>query len=91
MYWEKSTEELKQTGEVIGVDVGINKLMTLSDGTLVGKEIKLLIAKLNRRKQKSKGWYRTIEEIKSYIKLGQLFPQGDYLIYLSPEPDKTAL
>jgi len=67
LYWEKPTEELKQTGEVIGVDVGINKLMTLSDGTFVGKEIKLLISKLNRRKQKSKGWYRTLEEIKSYI------------------------
>jgi len=67
LYWEKKTEEPKQTGEVIGIDVGINKLMTLSDGNFVGKEIKLLIAKLNRRKQKSRGWYRTLEEIKSYI------------------------
>jgi len=66
LYWEKPTEKPKQTGEVLGIDVGINKLMTLSDGTFVGKEIKILISKLNRRKQKSKGWHRTLEEIKSY-------------------------
>lgn len=67
LYWERKTEEPKTSGKVLGIDVGINKLMTLSDGTFVGKEIKLLIAKLNRRKQKSKGWFRTLEEIKSYI------------------------
>jgi len=60
-------EEVKNTGkEALGIDLGLNKLLSLSSGEQYG-ELKPLINKLYRRKQKSRRWNETLTEIKNYI------------------------
>lgn len=65
--FEVETGEKKQTGGMIGFDFGMVKLGTLSDDTIVGKEIETLLYELNRKKHCSKSYYRKKEEIKEYI------------------------
>lgn len=67
LYWEKETLPTKTQGKTIGIDLGLNKLLSLSDGSFIGPNVKVLIQKLNRRKRESKAYYRTLEELKSYI------------------------
>lgn len=51
----------------IGIDIGINKLMSLSDGRLIGIDFKNLLKKLENRVQKSHNYNQTLKEIKDYI------------------------
>jgi len=71
VYWEKLEESTvktgSQTGSPIGVDIGIQKLLTTSDGQQLGKGLRSKLDKLNRRKQKSHNWDQTVQEIKDYI------------------------
>ena len=67
LFLEKETPQIKTNGEVIGIDAGINKLMSTSDGKFYGKEIEAKIQKLKRRKRGSKNFKRTVSEIKDYI------------------------
>ncbi|NMG83018.1 MAG: hypothetical protein GIS02_02290, partial [Methanosarcinales archaeon] len=46
-FFFKKEVELKNDGKDIGVDIGINKMLTLSNGVVVGKNIKNEINKLN--------------------------------------------
>ena len=67
LYWKKPDFEINQQGQSIGVDVGIQKLMTCSDGVQFGKDLRPKLDKLSRRKQNSKNWNQTVKEIKDYI------------------------
>ena len=49
------------------MDIGINKLFAVSDGSFFGKNYKLLLEKLIRKDQRSKAYYRTKNEIKTFI------------------------
>ena len=63
----KKNIESKQSGNDVGVDIGINKMLTLSNGVVVGNDLKYNINKLNGREQKSKAWFRTLTELHNYI------------------------
>ena len=67
LYWEKSEQSTSHQGTAVGVDIGINKLMTCSDGTELGTDLRARLDKLNRRRQNSRNWHQTRKEIKDYI------------------------
>lgn len=67
LFLEKETPKVKDTGKVLGIDVGIKKLMSTSDGEFLGKDIESKIQKLKRRKRDSKNFKQTLAEIKDYI------------------------
>jgi IS605 OrfB family transposase len=67
LYWKKAGLVTNQQGSAVGVDIGINKLMTCSDGTELGTDLRAKLDKLNRRKQNSRNWNQTRREIKDYI------------------------
>lgn len=67
LYWEKAGSETNRQGSAVGVDIGINKLMTCSDGAELGTDLRVKLDKLNRRKQNSRNWNQTRKEIKDYI------------------------
>jgi len=65
--FEIKTEPKKESGKLLGVDIGINKLFATSDGSFFGKGYKLLLEKLIRKERHSKGYCRTKSEIKTHI------------------------
>lgn len=67
LYFEKQDIPVKSVKSSIGIDLGINKLLTLSDGRKLGVDIKRLINKLHRRKVGSRNYNQTLAEIKCYI------------------------
>jgi IS605 OrfB family transposase len=67
IFWEKETPETKLQGETLGIDLGINKLISLSNGEFLGTELKSKIECLNKKKQRSKSYNRKLKEIKNYI------------------------
>ena len=67
IFFEKEQQHTKAYGSIVGIDVGIKKLMSLSTGEFFGTEFDELIAKRNRRVQGSKNHKQTIIEIKQYI------------------------
>lgn len=67
LFLEKETQKVKNTGNVIGIDVGVKKLMSTSEGEFFGREIESKIQKLKRRKRDSKNFKQTLAEIKDYI------------------------
>ena len=67
VYWKKPEESTVKTGSKIGVDIGIQKLMTFSNGQQLGKDLRPKLDKLNRREQHSHNWNQTVQEIKDYI------------------------
>ena len=67
LFLGKETPEVKDTGKVLGIDVGIKKLMSTSDGEFLGKEMESKLQKLKRRKRNSKNFKQTLAEIKDYI------------------------
>ena len=67
LYFEKQDIPIKSGKSSVGIDLGINKLLTLSDGRKFGNDIKRLINKLHRRKVGSRNYNQTVAEIKCYI------------------------
>jgi len=67
VFWEKDDPKVSQQGQAVGVDIGINKLMTTSNGEKLGTKLHAKLNKLNRRKQNSRNWNQTRMEIKDYI------------------------
>jgi len=67
LYWEKEAFCTSSHGKFVGVDIGIQKLMTCSNGDELGTELRTKLDKLNRRKQNSHNWRQTCTEIKDYI------------------------
>jgi len=57
----------KSNGANVGVDIGINKMLTFSNGVVVGKDIKEKINEVYRKEQRSKAWFRAITELHNYI------------------------
>ena len=51
VFFEKEAESVKGEGEVVGLDLGFRKLAVLSDGQIVGKELKRDITKIHKRKK----------------------------------------
>lgn len=60
-------DKKKKEGEYLGVDVGVKKLITLSNGEFRGNDFYSLLEKLDRKKQNSKSFKRTKKEIEHYI------------------------
>lgn len=54
VWFEIQDGHLKKEGKSIGVDVGINKILTTSEGTKIGEEFKLLCEKVKRKKPGSR-------------------------------------
>jgi IS605 OrfB family transposase len=50
-FFEKEAAPVKEEGEVVGLDLGFRKLAVLSDGQIVGKDLKAAITKFYRRKK----------------------------------------
>jgi len=65
--FEIITDKKKLEGNLLGIDVGINNLLTDSNGNFYGQEYSNLIEKLNRKKKCSKAYYRAKEELKEFI------------------------
>ena len=59
--------KLKETGKVLGVDIGVNKLIADSDGKFYGTNFKKIRDKIKRRKPGSKGKQRSIKERENFI------------------------
>jgi len=57
----------KEKGRTIGIDLGINKLISTSDGNHFGREFKTIRDKIKNRKPKSKARYRSYQERTNYI------------------------
>ena len=57
----------KADGLDLGMDVGLNKLVAFSDGTSLGREIKVLCRKVARRKPGSTGKRQAMKERADYI------------------------
>jgi transposase len=67
LWVECETEEIKQNGESLGIDQGVNKLLSDSNGNFYGKDFKILRDKINRRVPGSKGKQRAIRERENFI------------------------
>ena len=50
LFFEKE-QELKEKGEIVGLDIGYRKLAVLSDGQIIGKDLRELIKKFYNRKK----------------------------------------
>ena len=57
----------KQTGRVVGVDMGVNKLIADSDGNFYGRGFKAISDKIRRSKPKSKARYRAYKHRDNFI------------------------
>jgi IS605 OrfB family transposase len=64
---EVPNEEPKEEGNVLGIDIGVNKLISTSDGSHYGTEFKFIRDKINRRKPGSKGKQKAFRERTNYI------------------------
>ena len=80
--FEIKTEKKKESGKLLGIDIGINKLFAASDGSFFGKGYKLLLEKLLRKERCSKGYYRTKNEIVTFINgaINEIFKEDLQLI-----------
>lgn len=61
------TEKKKEEGELLGIDIGVRKLIATSKNEEIGSEYYALLKKLKNKKQGSNAWKRCKEEIKEYI------------------------
>ena len=60
-------QEPRTTGAKIGIDLGMNKLLSDSDGNHYGREFKAISAKIRASKPKSKARYRHYAERENFI------------------------
>ena len=66
--WVNIPEQLlKQEGKILGVDIGVNKLISDSDGNHYGRDFKAIRDKIRRKKPCSKAKYRALKERENYI------------------------
>jgi IS605 OrfB family transposase len=67
--WVELPELLNKTeGIDLGLDIGVNKILSLSDGTHLGTEFKELRKKIQRKQSGSKGKKRALAERNNYIR-----------------------
>jgi IS605 OrfB family transposase len=76
--WVKLPDRTMRTqGDVLAVDVGVNKLLVDSDGEQYGREFKPIRDKINRRKPGSKGRQRALRERENFFgRIINLLPWG---------------
>jgi IS605 OrfB family transposase len=60
-------EKTYKNGSNVGVDLGMNKLITTSDGEFIGEDFKNIIDKITRKKRGSKSYKRALIERDNYI------------------------
>lgn len=65
--FEKEIEPKKQSGVIVGMDVGINHLIVTSDKEFLGTDIKSLIIDIKRKRQGSKAYIRAKKTLKYRI------------------------
>ncbi len=65
--FEIETGEKKEFGKAVGIDAGINHLMTASEREFLGNDIKPLISKIKRKRQGSEAYKRAKKELSYYI------------------------
>lgn len=65
--FEKETPAKKKDGNIVGIDIGIKKLIVDSEGKEYGKEIELLMDKIQRKQQDSEAFKRALKERDYYI------------------------
>ncbi len=65
--WVELPDLEAKKGSSLGVDIGVNKLLSLSDGSHLGTEFKALRDKIKRKKPKSKAKGRAIKERNNFI------------------------
>jgi len=65
--FEKEPPSKKKEGKVIGIDIGIKKLMATSEKKFYGKEIELLMDKIQKKQQGSKAFKKALKERDYYI------------------------
>lgn len=63
----KMPDESPKEGRVLGIDLGVNKLVSISDGNHLGREFRPIRDKIRRRKPGSKGRQRAFAERTNYI------------------------
>lgn len=67
LWIEMPKPAMKQRGADVGMDAGINKLMTFSDGKMLGLDLKPILDKIDRQVKGSKGKQRSYAERDNYI------------------------
>jgi len=65
--FKKEAPPKKKEGKVVGIDIGIKKLMVDSDDNQYGKEIEEKMNKIQRKQQGSKAFKRALRERDEYI------------------------
>ena len=60
--YEKETPEKKDTGDVVGIDMGYKKLLATSDGKIIGSKMEQVYEKISRKKQGSNAFKRALVE-----------------------------
>jgi IS605 OrfB family transposase len=65
--WIEVADQRPREGDILGVDIGINKLLVDSDGNRYGTEIKAVCARVRRCRPDGKGRLRASRARKDYI------------------------
>ena len=65
--FEKETGSKKTEGDIVGIDVGINHLLAVSNGNLFGSEVKSLINIIKRKKQGSNKYKKAKKTLSYYL------------------------
>jgi len=65
--WVEMPSMDPKSGETKGVDIGLNKMLTFSDGTWIGEEFSEVVRKVKRRVPGSKGKAEAIRERDNFI------------------------
>jgi len=67
VFFEKKEPDKKNNGNIKGIDIGYKKLIVSSDEEFIGKDFETIVNKITRKKHKSKGFKRSLEERDNYI------------------------
>lgn len=67
LIWEKEKSEIKGGGKSMGIDLGYKKLITTSNGEILGREMEKIYEKISRKEQGSKRFKRALRERDSMI------------------------
>ncbi len=65
--FETETGSKKETGQCVGIDIGINHLLATSKKELFGDEVKTLIATIKQKTQGSKAYKRAKKALSCYL------------------------
>jgi len=77
--FETETEEKKTEGECLGIDVGINHLIALSNGVLSGSNVRQMIKRIKNKQQGSNKQKKAKKELSYYLhkQVKEIFQQNN--------------